>query len=153
MSQQLQIWMSHPVLGVGAGVVDSASSSLEYRAHTEYTRLVAEHGIFGLAALIILLACVYRAFRQARTPYAKAFCLAMATFGLLFMVVSATRLAVLALALGFASVCLVPEYRPARKLAAWPSRAPAAPRLARATVPWDSCNPAVGTDATPISGL
>jgi len=124
MTQQMQIWLSHPVLGVGAGVVDSVSSSLAYRAHTEYTRLFAEHGLFGLAALVILLACVYRAFRQARTARAKALCLAMASFGLLFMVVSATRLAVVALAFGLASVRLVPEYRSGRKLVPRPSGAP-----------------------------
>jgi hypothetical protein len=130
MTRQMQIWLSHPVLGVGAGVVDSVTSSLPYRAHTEYTRLFAEHGVFGFAALILLLACVYRAFRQARTPHAKAFCLAMALFGLLFMVVSATRLAVLALALGFASVRLIPECRPARNIAPRRSRAPQpGPRL------------------------
>jgi hypothetical protein len=135
MTQQMQIWISHPVLGVGAGVIDSASSSLEYRAHTEYTRLLAEHGVFGFAALIILLACVYRGFRQARTPYAKAFCLAMASFGLLFMAVSATRLAVVALAIGFASLRVIPEYRPARKpIPRLPCVPHPRPRLAGATV-------------------
>ena len=135
MLEQLKIWMSHPVLGVGAGVVDSVGASLEFRAHTEYTRMVAEHGVFGLAALILLLACVYRGLRQAKTPYAKALCLAMAAFGLLFMIVSATRLAVLALALGLASVRVIPEYGLARKPIPRLSRAPRPrPRLAGATV-------------------
>jgi len=42
----------------------------------------------------------------------------MLTFGLLFMVVSATRLALLALAFGFTSVRLVPESRFARRYVA-----------------------------------
>ena len=136
MAQQLQIWLSHPVLGVGAGVVDAENTSLVYRAHTEYTRLAAEHGLFGFAALVILLACVYRGFRQARTPYATAFCLAMAVFGLLFMVVSATRLAVLALALGFACVRLVPGCQLGMKLGPRHSRFPRpGPHLPSATRP------------------
>ena len=124
MLGQMRIWLAHPILGVGPGVVDSVESSLGFRAHTEYTRLVAEHGAFGIAALIILLSCVYRAFRQARTPYAKAFCLAMATYGLLFMAVSSTRLAVVALAFGLASVRVTPENKSARKLVPRESRTP-----------------------------
>jgi len=124
MAQQLEVWMSHPVLGVGAGVIDSANSVLDYRAHTEYTRLVAEHGILGLAALVILLICLFRAFKLADTPEAKALFLAMTVFGLAFMVVSATRLALLAFAFGLASVRLVPDHQRCREPAPQPSRAP-----------------------------
>jgi len=124
---ELQMWKAHPILGVGVGVSDSMRMEGdvgEVQAHTEYTRLLAEHGMLGLAAQTILLVCLHAALRRARCPYALAVCLAMVTFGLLFMVVSATRLALLALAFGLASASAVPERasRPAQRLTVQPSR-------------------------------
>ena len=103
----LEIWLSHPLFGVGVGLSDefrSARVAEEVRAHTEYTRLLADHGLLGLASLTVLLACVVGAYRKTQSDFERAFCLAMTTFGLLFMAASATRLAVFALALGMASV-------------------------------------------------
>lgn len=52
----LELWLDHPVLGVGV----AASKYLRERmqgivAHVELSRLLAEHGIFGLAYFLILV--------------------------------------------------------------------------------------------------
>jgi hypothetical protein len=109
---ELRLFMTHPLLGVGVGVSDSTrmeAGESGIQAHTEYTRLLADHGLLGLAALVVLMWCVYRGFRQPRTTYGMAFCWAMTTFGLLFLVVSATRLALPALAFGLAPVRFLPN--------------------------------------------
>lgn len=55
--QDIDIFLDHTIAGVGPG------SSKFYRAdsiaassHTEFTRLLAEHGLLGLAAMLLLLA-------------------------------------------------------------------------------------------------
>ena len=53
----LEVWFDNPVLGVGPGVAKeyrAATFGRAAAAHTEFTRLLAEHGILGLVALIIL---------------------------------------------------------------------------------------------------
>ena len=58
----LELWSKYFVFGTGAG----ASSFLRGRGldgiapHTEISRLLAEHGIFGFFILIILLLCLFR---------------------------------------------------------------------------------------------
>jgi hypothetical protein len=111
---ELGLWMAHPLLGVGVGVSDSTRTEFGVagvQSHTEYTRMLAEHGVLGLAALVALMGCIYRILRQPSTTYGKALCLALVTFGLLFMVVSAMRMALPAFALGLASARLLPERR------------------------------------------
>lgn len=57
----LHLFYANPVLGVGAGRSSDERKKLIMRriaSHTEYTRLLAEHGIFGVAALLILLAMI-----------------------------------------------------------------------------------------------
>ena len=111
---EIQLCIEHPIFGVGVGMSDftrTEGGENGIQAHTEYTRMLADHGLFGLAALVVLATFVYFGLRQPRTPYGTAFCWASATYGLLFMVVSDTRLALFALALGLGSVRLLRERR------------------------------------------
>lgn len=50
----LRIWFAHPILGVGPGGVKDHRDDVGGSGHTEYSRLLAEHGIFGFAALVAL---------------------------------------------------------------------------------------------------
>jgi hypothetical protein len=56
MKSDLAIWERNPVMGVGPGM--SKLARLENKrammAHTEFTRLVAEHGVLGIVALALL---------------------------------------------------------------------------------------------------
>ncbi|MEM9553854.1 MAG: O-antigen ligase family protein [Acidobacteriota bacterium] len=67
-SADLHLFRTHLVLGVGAGRSAEERKKLIMRriaSHTEYTRLLAEHGIFGLAALLVMLAMVLLAYLRA----------------------------------------------------------------------------------------
>ena len=64
--EDLALWDEYLIFGTGAG----ASRYLRGNGldgispHTEITRLLAEHGIFGLFILLILLSCYYDKIRQ-----------------------------------------------------------------------------------------
>jgi hypothetical protein len=89
-SEDIATWNAHPVFGVGPG-----RSSVEHDdriiAHTEFTRLVAEHGSLGAASIALLLWVGLRAFRNAPSDAGKALALALMTWAMLFMMNSAMR--------------------------------------------------------------
>src|SRR5262249_10221727 len=106
MRADLQIALENPALGVGVGqgmFKRAEQFGLEKVAHTEFTRLLAEHGIFGVAALCLLLVLGLQAMLRARTVRAKALVASMLCFSFLFMVGSGMRLVLPALTLGLAS--------------------------------------------------
>jgi hypothetical protein len=111
----LTIWDEHPILGVGPG-----RSSIEHReeviTHTEFTRLLSEHGLFGAAAILILVFVAWQNVRRAASDRARGLGLAMITWSCLFMLNSAMRLAAPSFLFGLSSVSLLPlsgDERPA----------------------------------------
>ena len=59
MSFELDEFFKNPVLGVGVGKIKELrleSEGIEAASHNEMSRILSEHGLFGLIALIILLA-------------------------------------------------------------------------------------------------
>jgi len=93
----LQIWDENPIFGVGPGE-SKIEHALYYRriaTHTEYTRLLAEHGLFGLASgllLIIMAAQSFGHIRKMRSVRAKAMIGPMVLWALLYMTDKAMRL-------------------------------------------------------------
>jgi hypothetical protein len=89
----LIIFSQFPVLGVGPGQSD-ALHALTFRfsnAHTEYSRMLAEHGSFGLLALLLLLLAVFGRAMAKTDSFSKGFLLGFTVWALLFMVSAATR--------------------------------------------------------------
>ena len=69
----LKIWKENPILGVGPGL--SSSYRLTWygskvSAHTEYTRALAEHGLFGAVALLLMMLIIWRSYRAAPNAFA-----------------------------------------------------------------------------------
>jgi hypothetical protein len=100
----LQLWEKNFLFGVGPGVSSTArfqtgrsdlvTSSGSYLAsHTEYSRLLAEHGFLGLIALFLLGLMFLQAFLRAPTPLAKGLALAFMVWSLAEMTHAAMRLA------------------------------------------------------------
>lgn len=126
LKADLQIWQEHFWLGVGPG------RGNEYReayirntaAHTEYTRMLAEHGVLGLFSLCALVALGLGALRQRRSMAEAAIAAALLTWGALFMLSYGMRLAAPAFAVGLACmpgtsrVAPEPSLVPARR-GAW----------------------------------
>jgi O-antigen ligase len=107
----LQIWLENPFFGVGPGE-SKVEHALYYRkiaTHTEYTRLLAEHGLFGLAAGLLLLAMAAQRFRQIgrlRNINTKAMLAPMVVWALLYMLDKAMRLVAPAFTFGLSFIII-----------------------------------------------
>ena len=100
----LELWEKNFLFGVGPGISASerfqtdrsgmvTSSGAYMAAHTEYSRLLAEHGLLGLIALFLLGLMFLQAFLRAPTPLAKGLTLAFMLWSLAEMTHAAMRLA------------------------------------------------------------
>ena len=107
----LQIWLENPFFGIGPGE-SKAEHALYYRkiaTHTEYTRLLAEHGLFGLAAGLLLFVMAAQRFRhigRMRNINTKAMLAPMVVWGLLYMVDKAMRLVAPAFTFGLSFIMI-----------------------------------------------
>ena len=100
----LRIFNENPILGVGLGGADNARrkylNSRKAISHTEYSRLLAEHGIFGLLALGAVVLMIIFNFRKQTTSFGKAFVAGVLAWSLLFMLNAGMRLAAPSFILG-----------------------------------------------------
>lgn len=58
MNEELKLFMDNPILGVGAGMgkeIRKETFGQEAASHNEITRMLSEHGLFGVLGLLILL--------------------------------------------------------------------------------------------------
>lgn len=90
----LQIWQENPLWGVGAGQSASLHKMLfrDSAAHTEFSRLLAEHGSLGLAALLLMVVMGVKNLTRAPTAKGKALAASMVGWSFLFMFTVAMRL-------------------------------------------------------------
>jgi hypothetical protein len=117
----LQIWRAHPLLGIGPGLAAPVRESMvsgSGGAHTEFTRLLAEHGLFGLLAAVLLLATAVCNIITTRGLSQKALVASFVVWGIAFMLHAAMRLGAPAFALGFGFATLRRAQAPS------PGRAP-----------------------------
>lgn len=116
----LEIWRKNPIFGVGPGrgMVARYSYVGWVAAHTEFSRLLAEHGLFGAAAFLLLLVMAVQAVRRSRTVTGKALAASAVGWSLLFMTIDAMRLVAPAFAFGISFAIIVQKAglpsRPAR---------------------------------------
>jgi len=103
----LDVWREHFVLGVGPGMSRWYREHKTRRmAHTEYTRLLAEHGVFGLLAIVAMAAMAGLSVLRAPPGPSRAFVAATACWALLYMLHAAMRLALPSLLLGLCMMSL-----------------------------------------------
>jgi hypothetical protein len=101
------VFTRNPILGVGPGMAMVARTkvgSVDITAHTEQSRMLSEHGLYGLIALVILIISPFRAFYTAPNLETKVIALAFTLFCFLTLLHIATRVAspVFLYGLGFA---------------------------------------------------
>lgn len=112
----LEIFTKNPVFGVGPGEtphhrnpeITKSSAS----AHTEFSRLLAEHGVFGLTAIFLLLCMALQHFRQSPTAEGKALAGSMTAWSMLFMASIAMRLVAPAFVFGMTAATILPDNGP-----------------------------------------
>ena len=101
----LEVFADNPVVGVGVG------RSIEYHvtvngislaAHTEFTRLLAEHGLFGILAIAILIWMLAQRYLANMAGLGRGMTAALAVWAMSIMAHSAMRLAVIPLAIALA---------------------------------------------------
>jgi O-antigen ligase len=107
----INAWSENPIFGVGPGQAKSYRG--DYRAdtsaHTEFSRMLAEHGTFGLAALIALLAMALQHFRRARPGHGTAYAAALMIWSFFYMLTAAMRLVAPAFTFGLAALTIIPD--------------------------------------------
>jgi O-antigen ligase len=111
----LQIWSDNPIFGVGPGNANTlrAESHRESSAHTEFSRLVAEHGVFGFLAFLLLIFMGFQNLRRESTLHNKAVMVALTCWSFGFMMVTAMRLVAPAALLGLGAVTLLLDHNQA----------------------------------------
>jgi hypothetical protein len=118
ISSELEMFAEHPIIGVGPGVgkkIREQRGLHQGPSHTEYTRMLAEHGIFGLASLICLVILAVRGIRQTSEPTFRAASVAFLIWTGLFLMVYGIRVAAPAVVFGLVFANRPPSARP-RKL-------------------------------------
>ena len=101
----MELWKSNPLFGVGAGMAPlyrAGYLGIDVATHTEYTRLLAEHGLLGLGALAILAILLWRAYRQASSPLGPMLVLTFVAWCVVEMGHSATRIVAIPFCIGLA---------------------------------------------------
>jgi len=106
----LNIWMQNFVFGIGPGVTGELENTST--SHTEYVRMLAEHGLFGLCALGLLGVMVWANYMRSRGPRQKALSTSMMTWALLFMANAGMRLVAPSLIFGFGFATLAADAMP-----------------------------------------
>lgn len=91
----LQLFRENPILGVGPGMATELRATLlgqKIAAHTEFTRLLAEHGLGGVVALLALAMVSVRMVAAAPTGAPRAWSLGLILWVWLYFSVNAFRL-------------------------------------------------------------
>lgn len=101
----LRLFSEHPIFGAGVGVstYERPFHLRPVAPHTEYTRMLAEHGIFGVAALLLLAVMCVRTVRRSGGWYRMA-AVGLIVMSLLQMLTNATRMGSIGLAIALAAI-------------------------------------------------
>jgi O-antigen ligase len=105
-AQDIALWKKNVVLGAGVGsssIAHSEATAGRIGAHTEYTRLLAEHGLLGAIAALLLLKMAARPLFTMPRGFTKGALLGGTGMTLLWMAASAMRNAAPGLLIGLAA--------------------------------------------------
>jgi O-antigen ligase len=105
--EELELWKEHPILGVGPGMSKYYRTDIvgfEVASHTEFTRLLSEHGLLGLLALLVLVGIAATAYFRAPTALEKAWVAALSAWAFIEMSHSAMRIAAISILFGLATL-------------------------------------------------
>jgi hypothetical protein len=108
-----EIFNDNLLFGVGPGMGNALRKkygySLEVAAHNEFSRILAEHGLFGVGAMLIMLVVPFQRFFLSKKILERIIVIAFIGFCFVFMTHSATRIAAPCFLYGFAFVRILPS--------------------------------------------
>jgi O-antigen ligase len=93
-------FLDSPMFGAGPGMGQAARMGLA--AHTEFSRLLSEHGICGLVAITLLGLAAWRRWVAAGSLLERGYVVSLLAWGVLYMMVNGMRLAAPSLVCGLA---------------------------------------------------
>ncbi len=120
-SNDLQIFGRHPLFGVGPGMIKyqrltyevcqlrSDQCGAEASSHTEFTRMLGEHGAAGLTAIVVLASLAWTA--MVRGGRDRFLAVSFIVWAIAQMFYANIRVVAVAFAFGFAFVRVVPDPR------------------------------------------
>lgn len=103
----LAIWLENPVGGSGPGAAKSVRASMTHSssiAHTEFSRLLSDHGLFGIVAMGVLFLMGFRMLLATEPGGQRAFVAVMVSWALIYMAVNGMRLVAPSLLLGLGAL-------------------------------------------------
>jgi O-antigen ligase len=112
-SADVQLFVANPLFGVGVGQssddrsqTSEALSSVDASAasHTEYSRLLAEHGAFGVVALALLVAMAVSAVRWSISPWNRFVAVSLSLWTFAQFAHGATRVSIASFTFGVAAL-------------------------------------------------
>ncbi|HYF47525.1 MAG TPA: O-antigen ligase family protein [Acidimicrobiales bacterium] len=118
MRSELEAWGENIALGVGVGMMERTVEDEgaaergelpELPTHTEYTRLLAEHGLLGLGVILVLIGLGFRAVRRQTLLDGRIFSIVLVAWCATEVGHSATRLGLVPLLFALASIQVVPN--------------------------------------------
>jgi hypothetical protein len=111
MNIDIEVWLDNPIFGVGVGrsSFHHLMSGHLVMTHNEFTRTLAEHGVFGILALMMLAVAAVERMFLARSMQERGIAAALITWSLLFLYVNGMRLAAPSFTFALAMLALRPE--------------------------------------------
>ncbi len=106
-NQDVSLFNEHPILGVGAGASRYLRENNEdYVAHIEFSRLLAEHGFFGVLVSVLIVSLGFNIYLSVRKKTTSPLLLAIYILGVFSSFHAATRTFVTPLLLGLSTIDL-----------------------------------------------
>lgn len=106
--EDFELFKQQPLLGIGVGMSpyyrNIFNPNTQIAAHTEYSRVLAEHGVLGIISILLLILNLWVSYRRAPKGSSKAWIVAFIVWALVEMAHSAMRVASISFMLGLATV-------------------------------------------------
>lgn len=112
MEHEVNIFTRFPLLGVGPGktiLLVQGYEVAKVAGHTEFTRLLAEHGVFGFGALLMMGVMALQSFFRQQNAPGRAICIGLMLWSAMTMTHAATRLAMTCFIFGLASAIFIAD--------------------------------------------
>jgi O-antigen ligase len=113
LGEDFQIFLDHPLFGVGVGESQFRhvlwGENIAAATHTEQTRILAEHGLLGVAALGLIVSMFISGYRHSITRWNRLLVVSSAAWALTTMLHAATRLGAVSLLFALSQLRVEPD--------------------------------------------
>lgn len=99
LAEELTLFQENPIAGIGPG---AGTIIRGVASHTEITRLLAEHGMLGLASLVVLFGLAVQRYLRSRNSIERGLCGSLVLWSVAVMTNAAMRIAAISFTFGLA---------------------------------------------------